>query len=138
MADDEIKASIKLAEGYRDSVYLDTMGVPTIGFGHALQKGSKIPKAAIDIIFEADYKQAATDYLKLGLSLDPIRRSAIIDLLFNMGLSRVIRFTNFIAALKAQDWSLAALELMDSNYARQLPFRAGKNRDKILKGENRE
>ena len=94
--------------------------------------GSVIPREAAEIIFDADFEQAATDYLKLGLDLDPLRRAALIDMLFNLGLPKVRRFVHFLAYLREKNWIKAAIELMDSEYARQLPERAMRNRGRIL------
>ena len=134
MNEDEIKSAIKKEEGLRLDVYPDITGQMTIGYGHLLSKGSKIPLEAAEIIFEADYQNAVKDYEKLHLDLDPVRRAAIVDMLFNMGLTRVQKFQRMIAALREGNWDRAAIELMDSGYARQLPNRAKRNRDRILYG----
>jgi len=132
MTDDELKESIKTEEGLSLEAYKDSRGYLTVGYGHLLAEGSTIPREAAEIIFDADFEQAATDYLKLGLDLDPIRRAALIDMIFNMGLPRVRRFVHFLAYLREKNWIKAAIELMDSDYARQLPERAKRNRKRIL------
>lgn len=134
MTYNEIKTAIKKEEGLRLDAYPDSRGYLTIGYGHLLKKGSKIPLAAAELIFDADFEQAVADYLKLKLSLDATRQAAIIDMLFNMGLSRFMSFKRFLAALRRQDWQEAAKELMDSEYACQVPNRAARNRDRILMG----
>lgn len=136
MTEDDYKNEIKEAEGLRLDVYYDSMGYPTIGYGHVLNCGSTIPREAADIIFEADYDHAVYGYDRLGLDLDTVRRSVIIDMIFNLGLAGVMKFEHMLFAIKHGDWVRAANELMDSKYAKQVPNRAKRNRDKILYGEN--
>lgn len=136
MTDDDIRNAIKSEEGLRLDVYDDGFGNLTIGYGHALHRGSMIPIEAAEVIFDHDFALAVDGYNILGLDLDSVRRSVIIDMVFNMGISRVRKFEHFLFAIRYGDWVRAANELMDSKYARQVPARARRNRDKILYGEN--
>ncbi len=135
MTDNEIKESIKKEEGFQLAVYEDSRGIRTVGYGHALHVGSTIPAQAAELIFESDYQHAVFCFEKLNLDLDSVRRSAVIDMIFNMGLAGVVKFEHFIFALRHGDYIRAANELMDSKYARQLPARAKRNRDKIIYGD---
>lgn len=110
---------VKEWEGFRDRIYFDQYQNLTVGWGHLLKPGGLFPKDACQILFRHDYEQAEKDYDRLGLSLDPIRRIILIDLLFNMGLSRVLKFEKMLAALKRRDFDSAAQELMDSKYFRK-------------------
>lgn len=128
MEDSEIKSMIQKHEGYRDRVYLDSLGVPTVGYGHALHVGSRIPFKVAALLFEQDYKGALSDYEILiknyNLKLNPVRRAVLIDMLFNMGLLKVYGFKKFLAALEAQVYSKAAEEMLDSLWAQQVGKRA--------------
>lgn len=135
MTENKIKEAIKTEEGLRSAVYKDTTGVLTVGYGHALHLGSTIPREAAEIIFDADYEIAVEGYNRLDLQLDSVRRSAVVDMVFNMGVSGVRSFEHMLFALRHGDWIRAANELMDSEYARQVPARARRNRDKIIYGE---
>jgi lysozyme len=131
---DEIKNSIKQEEGCRLNAYADTRGNLTIGYGHLIRLNTPIPQEAADAIFEADFERAVEGYNSLDLDLDPVRKSVIIDMIFNMGIYRVKDFRQMIKHLQDKNWIQAAHELMDSEYAKQVPGRARRNRDKILKG----
>jgi len=109
---------LKRHEGYSDTVYLDTKGVPTGGYGHAFLAGSPIPREVADILFWHDTKSARDDFEKLHLDhLNPARRDVVIMLLFNLGLTKLRRFTKFLAALREENYPLAADELLDSKWA---------------------
>lgn len=52
--------------------------------------------------------------------LNDARKQALVDMCFNLGLSRFLRFKNMLAALDRRDWDLAAEEMLDSKWARQV------------------
>jgi len=135
LSEEDLKAAIKEEEGCELSAYMDPLGNLTIGYGHFMNRGSKIPQEAAEIIFESDYEQAVKDYARLGLTLDNTRRAALIDMIFNLGYGGVMQFRKMLNHLKRGQWQPAAVELMNSLYARQLPGRAKRNRDKILFGD---
>lgn len=135
MTDDELKKSIKNEEGLRLEIYRDSLGNPTVGYGHLLRIGSIIPESVADALFEFDFNRAIKDYESLQIDLDPVRRGVIIDMIFQMGIGGVYRFKKMLRHLRDKNWIQAAYELMDSQYAKQTPERARRNRDKILKGK---
>ncbi len=128
MKDEAMKRMIQEHEGDRDEVYLDSVGKPTCGWGHLLAKGSKVPEEAARAFFQEDYRAAKADYLSLvrhyNLDLEPVRRAVLIDMLFNMGFSRVRGFRRMLAALAVDDYELAADEMLDSKWAIQVGKRA--------------
>lgn len=140
MTDEEIMESIKQEEGLRLEFYLDTLGNRTIGYGHLVNATSSfrnvesISKTMAEDLFRKDFKRVVSDYYNLELNLDPVRKSAIYDLLFNVGYPKLLKFTKFLAALKGHRWEAAAHELSNSRYAKQLPNRSKRNIHKILTG----
>jgi lysozyme len=55
----------------------------------------------------------------------PIRvREAVVNLVFNMGVSRFSKFKKTIEYLKNEQWERAGVELLDSRYAEQTTGRA--------------
>ena len=124
MIDDRIKNLIKKHEGFRPYVYYCSQGYPTGGYGHAFLDRSPISHAVASLLFEEDFARAASDYDKLSVSLDPVRRAVLYDMLFNLGLSRLRRFKKMLKALRSGDYVKAAAEILDSEYARQVGGRA--------------
>ncbi len=128
MTDDQIKAMIQGHEGYKDHVYIDSLGNPTCGWGHNLAKDSKVPQAASEAFFSRDFREASANYLALmreyNLNLDEIRRAVLIDMLFNMGYSKVCGFTKMLAALMNNDFERAADEMENSKWHNQVGIRA--------------
>jgi len=106
----------KQFEGFRDHIYLCPNKKLTTGWGHHLAVKSHFPKEASQILFKHDYARSEEEFNNLGLSLDPIRRIVLIDLIFNMGINSLLRFRKMLAALHNRDYVRAANELKDSKY----------------------
>jgi lysozyme len=134
MTEDELKKMIKANEGCRLTAYADTRGNLTIGYGHFLRFGSEISQEIADALFDFDFSKASNDYAGLNLNLDPGRKAVIIDMIFNLGIGGVKKFKMMLEHLRNSNWIQAAYELMNSEYAKQVPERAKRNRDRILRG----
>lgn len=124
MTDEQIKEMIQLNEGYVPKVYLDTVSVPTAGYGHAFHIGSKIPHKVAELLFEQDYDDVKQGYEILNLELDPVRKAVIYDMLFNLGLLGLTRFIKMLKALRKGDYKKASEEMLDSKWRRQVGPRA--------------
>lgn len=110
-------------EGERLKPYRCSAGMLTIGIGHNLENG--ISKAASRFIFNEDIKEA-TDWL-IGFfgphtweCFSEGRKRALIDLRFNLGSDRFMGFKRMITAIRQGKWDMAAYELLDSLWWRQV------------------
>lgn len=56
-------------------------------------------------------------------TLDPVRQRVLMNMAFNMQ-GRLLGFRNFLAAAQRADWNVAAAEMLDSLWARQVGDRA--------------
>ena len=124
MTEEANKAGIKRDEGKKDIIYLDTKGNWTCGHGHLLFLGDTVPQAAIDGFFEDDYAQAKDDLKSLYrlFSLPPmglVREYVLLNMLFQMGLYKVMQFKKMLVALMDKDWTRAAEEMLDSKWHKQ-------------------
>lgn len=138
MTFDDFIAQIKRHEGFRDHVYCDTVGVLTGGWGHAFLEGSRIPLEVAEALLRHDLGAIDRDYTNLNLPIDPkdsVRRYVIKNMLFNIGLGRLLRFKKMLAAIRAGDYKKAADEMMDSKWARQVKGRAVELAEMMRTGE---
>lgn len=124
MNDADIKKMIQLHEGFRPYVYYCSMGYPTGGYGHAFLPHSPISHKVAELLFEEDFDRVKDDYKKLNLELDSVRMAVIMDMLFNLGLTRIRYFQKMFKAIEVGDFKKAADEMLDSQYARQVGGRA--------------
>ena len=62
------------------------------------------------------------------------RKRAIINMVFNLGLTKLLKFKNFIAAMEAKDYVTAGKEMLDSKWAKQVGNRADRLEQMIVNG----
>lgn len=111
----------KFFEGYVEGLYLDSLGYPSMGFGTLCCKekfGSV--KEYLERCFMEKYREAEAAYDKLGLDLDEVRRSAVVDLIYNLGPAGFSKFTETTAMLRMKDYNAAATLLEQSRWYKQV------------------
>jgi lysozyme len=129
---------LKMDEGFRAEVYLDTEGIPTCGWGHALHIGSPVSLRICELFFEADLERVERDFAALKLpEMDSVRAYIVRCMLFQMGLKGVRGFKKFLAALRKNDWTEASLQMLDSKWANQTPKRARRLAFMMLTGRRK-
>lgn len=67
--------------------------------------------------------------------LNDARQNALIELAYQIGISKLMGFKNMLAAIRAQDWATAYAQAMDSDWARQTPARAQTIATQLRDGE---
>ena len=104
--------------------YVDSVGVTTIAYGFNLSQG--IPEHIAEQLLDYSIEIAKTDLTKVfpDLSFSQGRKEALTNLMFNIGLPRFKTFKKMIAAVNKRDWTEAAVQLLDSKYAKQVGYRA--------------
>jgi lysozyme len=133
----KLSAMLKMHEGLRLKPYLCTAGRTTIGYGRNLDdKGISADEAetllANDI---ADVTESLARALPWTSQLDPVRYAVLVDMCFNLGLSRLLGFKKMIGHAQAGRYVDAANEMLDSVWARQVGGRATRLAWMMTKGE---
>ena len=126
--------SIKSHEGYSDSVYIDILGNPTIGFGHLVKKGDsfkknkKYPKEYLDQIFEKDLSIAIKHHNKIfsKYNLPKKINEVLIEMIFQLGVKKILKFKKMIRALAKTNFNIASKEMISSKWCTQTPKRVKK------------
>ena len=130
---DRLLQSVKKHEGYRNKVYLDTLGKRTVGVGHLCvedfwEDDKEYSEEMLMNILKDDLKNAiegAERLLKDCRILDSLAKEIIIEMVFQLGETGVSKFKNMLKALKeGPDYQTAASEMLDSRWAKQTPNRA--------------
>ena len=120
-------------EGLRLEMYHDTVGVPTIGYGHNLFM--PISAEAAMLILEDDVEivfQELDDRLYWWRDLPEQAQMVVASMVFNMGWPRFSQFKKFIAALEDRLWDKAAYEMEDSLWWNQVGKRGAELRSLLL------
>jgi len=118
-------ASLELHEGVRDKPYKDSVGILTIGVGHNLER--PISPAAIRQILMDDINDCTRELdraLPDWRSHDNVRQNVLVEMVFNLGMPRLLKFKNFMAHLSARNYKAAAGEMLNSTWATQVGKRA--------------
>ena len=129
---DRLLQSVKKHEGYRNKVYKDTLGKRTVGVGHLCvedfwEDNKEYEEKFLMTILEHDLQTAikGSDRLLRDCPvLDDLAKEIIIEMVFQLGETGVSKFKNMIKALKIPDYQTAAIEMLDSRWAKQTPERA--------------
>jgi len=129
--------TLKRHEGVKDTLYKCTADKWTIGVGRNLEDVG-LSEDEIDYLLQNDIertKNLIERYMPWYNDLDEVRQEALINFVFNVGIGTAMKFKNAMAALEAHDYDTAAIEMMDSNWAKQVGNRAIEVTEMIRTGE---
>ena len=143
-------------EGIRLSPYLCSQKKLTIGIGRCLDTN---PLTSEEIAFIghdcreksitkeqafyllrhdiANVKKVLDKKLPWWKNLNEDRQYVLIDMCFQLGIKGLLGFKKMLSNLSTGFYNQAADELMDSEYARQTPARAKRNKYCLINGEYR-
>ena len=120
---DEEKTLIR-HESLRKKPYRCTAGKLTIGVGRNLEDRGITTEEAL-YLMRNDIAACRRERSALDVPpLTPAREGVLLNMLFNLGLPRVLGFARMLQALREEDYHRAADEMLDSKWARQVGKRA--------------
>ena len=141
---EELRDQLKIDEGVKYEIYNDHLGYATFGIGHLIVEGDEehgspvgttVSEDRVNAVFDEDVQKYISESKKVFSNLDDLPETAqqvIVNMCFNMGAPRLSQFKKFIAGVNAGDWKTAAVEMMDSRWAKQVGDRAVRLRNRIL------
>ena len=139
---DRLLESVKKHEGYRNKVYLDTLGKRTVGVGHLCvedfwEDDKEYEESFLMEILEKDLSEAikgANDLMGENGCMDINEKAEeiLIEMVFQLGKNGVSEFKNMWKALSELNYVGASYEMLDSRWAKQTPNRA-KDMAQIMK-----
>lgn len=117
---------LKRHEGYRRFPYKDSVGVLTIGIGRNLDEvGISEHEAEYLLYHDVDKALLEVSSKITGWEdLNDIRKQVLINMAFNMGITRLLKFKKMLKAIAIGDYMVASLEMLDSKWATQVGQRA--------------
>lgn len=123
---DKFVSDLLRDEGMRLKPYTDSVGKLTIGIGRNLEDNG-ITEAEALMMAKEDANRSRRDCrfsFDFWDDLSERRKRALANMCFNLGLPRLLKFKNMIHALEQGDYERAAVEALDSQWARQVGDRA--------------
>ena len=129
---------LKIDEGVVYEIYNDHLGYPTFGVGHLIKEsdpefgepvGTSVTEERVWTCFDGDVDIALSECVALYGErefgeLPSEVKQIVVNMMFNMGRTRLSGFRKFNAALLEGDWKTAAVEGRDSRWYRQVTNRA--------------
>ena len=128
---------LKIDEGVVNEIYKDHLGYPTFGVGHLVLEsdpefgqdvGTPVSEERTKECFEKDLDTAISECVALYgddfTDWPGVVQEVLVNMMFNMGRTRLGKFNNFRKALEAQDWKQAGIEGRDSRWHKQVTNRA--------------
>ena len=139
-----IKDIIIEAEGFRAIKYRCSKGIPTIGYGRTWLSDDECIRLGVESF--NDLALITQERARWLLDRDILRcigelqeklsyfsmlpsevQIVLVDLCFNLGINRLMKFRNMIRYISLGEYSNASIELLDSNYASDVKGRALRN-----------
>lgn len=134
---EKIQKQLEEDEGVKYAIYVDHLGYPTFGIGHRILRedneywepiGTSVSEKRVKEAFEKDLYTAVGDceaiYGARFSSWPSEVHEILVNMMFNMGRTRMRKFKKMKAALLEQDWKTAAKEGRGSKWYHQVPNRA--------------
>lgn len=132
---------LKLHEGVKSHCYKCTQGFETIGVGRNIsESGLGLSDDEIEYLLANDIarvKDELSDTYFWFNAMNEARQDAMVDICFNLGLTRLRGFVNALEAMSREQFDIAADEFMDSRWATQVGNRAVRVTEMIRTGEYR-
>ena len=118
--------NIKKHEGLCLTLYKCPSGKLTIGYGHNIEDRG-ITEEVAEVLVQQDTYIAATQVanaIKCFNALTEARQYVLIDMCFNIGITKLMQFKKMLRALDLSDYKIAAKEMLNSKWAVQVKSRA--------------
>lgn len=118
-------SDLKRDEGLRLNPYRCPAGDLTIGYGRNLEKlGISLAEAEMLLRFDVERLEGMLRRQPFYLNLSQVRKDVVLNMAFNLGITRLFKFKKMIAALKRSDYESAAREMTDSVWYHQVGERS--------------
>ena len=134
MNKEKLIEELKRDEGVELRPYKCSAGFLTLG-RNIQERGITMDES--DYLLANDIKiceEEASKVFKWFPSLTDDRQRAIINMVFNLGLTKLLHFKKFLAAMEAGDYETAGKEMLDSKWARQVGNRSDRLEQMIVNG----
>ena len=119
---------LKRHVGVRTHAYQCTANMTTVGVGRNIDEdgGLGLSVDEIEFLLKNDIKRCKQELITLPWfpEIDSVRQDALINLCFNLGITRLLGFKNALNAMSVGDYEKAAEEFLDSRWAVQVGNRA--------------
>ena len=140
---EKLQEELENDEGVKYEVYNDHLGYPTFGIGHLIldsdpehgsSTGTEVSEDRVKEAFENDVVGVVSDCETLYPDFGELPEEAqriIANMMFNMGRTRLSKFKGMRYGVNTRDWNMAADEMVDSSWYKQVTNRADRLVDRM-------
>ena len=133
---EQLREELKEDEGCKYEIYLDHLGLPTHGIGHLITEwdeeyekkvGTEVSEERVNECFAKDVETVLEDCKVLYSNFDELPEEVqliLANMMFNMGRTRLSKFSKLKLAVDDEDWMEASIQMEDSRWYKQVPNRA--------------
>jgi lysozyme len=130
---ERLEAQLRVDEGLRLTVYLDTRGLATVGVGHLvhpadlLHVGDRITPARCQALFAADLGRTLADCERevVGWQTFPGAVQEILaNMAYNLGIVGLLKFYTLLHCVRVGDYAGAAAAMVQSRWYTQVGDRS--------------
>jgi len=123
---DKLKDQLILHEGLELKTYQCSAGFITLGVGRNVEELG-ITEDEARYLLDNDILRVTKELdnaMPWWRDMSEVRQRIVVDMVFNLGMSRFLNFKNAINAMQEEDWEEAAAQMLDSRWADQVGQRA--------------
>lgn len=136
----DLKQQLLREEGSESCAYQDTRGFWTIGVGRLIdaRKGDGLSQDEIEYLLDNDIKKITEQvhkFLPWVSKLNEPRQAVLIGMAFQMGLRGLLGFKRTLGSIEDGQYFEAAVEMLQSEWAKQTPERAHRLATQMETGE---
>ncbi len=133
----KLRALLLKHEGFKQFLYTDSRGVPSLGIGRNVRdRGVTMEEALVLLDDDLIYFTHKLDTLfPWYANLSPNRQVALVDMAFNLGVNGLMLFRHMLESLAAGRYDMAANAMLSSAWAAQVEGRAVELAEIIRTGE---
>jgi len=123
---DKLKDQLILHEGLELKSYTCSAGYITLGVGRNVEELG-ITEDEARYLLDNDILRVTKELdnaMPWWRDMSEVRQRIVVDMVFNLGISRFLNFKNAINAMQEEDWPEAAAQMLDSKWADQVGQRS--------------
>lgn len=128
----DYQAAVGYFRGGKFWIYKDSLGYPTIGYGHLITASDNfsggITEDQADALLQKDAASKVQDaksiYAQYKMKTPYICQIVLVEMVFQMGKGAVLKFKNTLTAMANGDYKAAAAGIRNSAWYKQTPRRA--------------
>ncbi|QGJ84338.1 lysozyme [Pseudoalteromonas phage XCL1123] len=133
----KLAEQLKKHEGLRLKPYTDTVGKLTLGIGRNLEdKGITEQEALFMLNSDVDYfYDKLRSRINWFWAINDARQNALVNMAFNLGIGGLLTFKKTLALIGEAKYELAAKEMLNSKWAKQVGYRAEELAEQMRTGD---